>query len=95
MIVHAPTLWWSEKDRNTAYVFYNELESHKKLKSRDSTVITGNFKAKTRTAALEINIYKKADCKIRKRKSKCQWLHTTEAGKITVIKIYKYFCGMS
>ena len=58
--VYAATLKCSEKDPDTADVFYNELESViKNVKSRDNLVITGNFNAKTGTAALECNVYRK------------------------------------
>ena len=60
MSVYAATLKFSEKDPDIADAFYNELESViKNVKSRDNFVITGNFNAKTGTAALECNIYKK------------------------------------
>ena len=60
MSVYAPTLEYSEKDPDTTDAFYNELESViKNLKSRDNLVRAGDFNAKTGTAALKSNIYKK------------------------------------
>ena len=60
MSVYAATLKCCEKDLDAADAFYNQLERViKNVKSRDNFVITGNFNAKTGTAALECNIYKK------------------------------------
>ena len=72
MSVYAPTLLeYGEKDPETTDAFYNELESViKNLKCRDNLVRAGDFNAKTGTAALKSNIYKKADWNIQKSKNK-------------------------
>ena len=60
MSIYAPKLECSEKDSDTVDAFYNKLENLiKNDKSRDNLVTAGDFNAKTSTAALESNIYKK------------------------------------
>ena len=60
MRICAPTLECREEDPDTFDVLYNKLESViKNVKSRDSLVIAGDFKAKIGTSALESTIYRK------------------------------------
>ena len=71
MRFYAATLEYSEKDPDTGNAFYSKLKSViKKVKSGNNIVIADDFIAKTGTAVLESNFYKKVDCKIQKKKRK-------------------------